>query len=131
MKFGLFGGPQTQAVGASTEGTLGYREYGKYIVEAEKLGLKTIKVPRERHKIRGFGFTMCGRGICRHCASSRGAASSFFKVAHAGAPRSWALASMPLNAKRSVTCGASILIPGSAMDDRSANGAPGRGQPQP
>ena len=38
MKFGLFGGPQTQATGASIEGTLGYREYGKYVVEAENLG---------------------------------------------------------------------------------------------
>ena len=53
MKFGLFGGPQTQAAGASTEGTLGYREYGKYVVEAEKLGYSSAWL--FEHHFSGFG----------------------------------------------------------------------------
>ena len=53
MKFGLFGGPQTPAAGASTEGTLGYREYGKYVVEAEKLGYSSAWL--FEHHFSGFG----------------------------------------------------------------------------
>ena len=53
MKFGLFGGPQTQIGGIVPGKALGYLEYGKYVVEAEHLGYSSAWL--FEHHFSGFG----------------------------------------------------------------------------
>ena len=53
MKFGLFGGPQSKANGSIAENGLGYLEYGKYVIEAERLGYSSVWL--FEHHFSGFG----------------------------------------------------------------------------
>ena len=53
MKFGLFGGPQTHIGNTSPATSIGYREYGKYVVEAERLGYSSAWL--FEHHFSGFG----------------------------------------------------------------------------
>jgi len=53
MKFGLFGGPQTQIGNMGPETAIGYQNYGKYVVEAERLGYSSAWL--FEHHFSGFG----------------------------------------------------------------------------
>ena len=61
MKFGLFGGPQTHIGNLGPESGISYHEYGKYIVEAEKLGFSSSWL--FEHHFSGFGQPSCSLNL--------------------------------------------------------------------